>query len=430
MGKHGWVLAVAFVGAAGCAAGNTSPGPYGPQPLPYAPLYASPMVVASPPIQPVVAQPLAPYQGAMVARVIRADAPDGLGLQHLGVPLDAHFEPLAGAGAVSMFPQAGPPTVTPMNEMRVDTDLVRTAEELHANAHAWFVDKGGSIGAGLDTDRRHAYYRALQLSSVYELRDNTFMTPPPPGAVYYPWRIYMGHSYWEVVDGDSHAFSARVGADFLVARADIGGFRNKYKLSSHAGGRGLVPNNGSAIFARTPPEIAAAYTASGPEAPIVVEYRQIPNSRGYDNAAIPWSEPKRVEVRFVSVAVRASSEHWRMTAICQVNGRYVDAQPTQFLDRDVSSGNFTVVFPKQLEVQDGDVIECQVSAQVVGASAARTSGVGISSVAAGPSARNVGSASTGRIDVNRLGPNGTGGQMQSGDSSASYAVTWTASLLP
>jgi hypothetical protein len=126
-----------------------------------------------------VALPIAPYQGAMVARVIRADIPDGLGLGHLGIPLDAHFEPLTGAGAISLFPQAGPPGQMAMNEMRVDSDLVRTSEELNANARAWFLTGGGSTGA----DRRHAYYRAIQLSSVYELRDNTYMAQPPPGGV-------------------------------------------------------------------------------------------------------------------------------------------------------------------------------------------------------------------------------------------------------
>ncbi len=206
-----------------------------------------------------------PPQQAMVARVIRADAPEGFSVQHLGAPLDANFQPLIGGGAVSMFPQSGSPSVTPMNEMHVDTSLVRSTGELKANARAWFVNAGVST----TTDRRHALFRVVQITSVHELHDNTLMAQPPPGAVYYPWRIYMGHSYWEVVEGDSHTFSGKIGAEFLHWGASISDFKGKYHLESHAGGRGLVPKTGAAIFARSPQEIQANYGATGPDVPIV-----------------------------------------------------------------------------------------------------------------------------------------------------------------
>jgi hypothetical protein len=99
-----------------------------------------------------------------------------------------------------------------------------------------------------------------------------------------------------------------------------------------------------------------------------------------------------------------------MTTLCQQNGVNLDPRPLQFLDRDVTNGSFNVVFSKQFEVQDGDSLECSVSPFI--------------------GLNNLGSATTGRIDVSKLGPNGTGGQMVSGNAGASYAVTWVASVLP
>jgi protein gp37 len=127
------------------------------------------------------------------------------------------------------------------------------------------------------------------------------------------------------------------------------------------------------------------------------------SKRGGDDALLDgrlWREYPR----------QAAPAHWRMTTWCQQNGTNIDARPVQFFDRDVANGNFNAVFAKQFEVQDNESVECAVS-----------SFVGVS---------NLGSATTGRIDVGKLGPNGTGGQMVSGNAGASYAVTWVASVLP
>ena len=48
----------------------------------------------------------------------------------------------------------------------------------------------------------------------------------------------MGHSYWEVVEGDSHTFSGKIGAEFLHWGATISNNKGKNHHKSHGGGRG------------------------------------------------------------------------------------------------------------------------------------------------------------------------------------------------
>lgn len=334
-----------------------------PPPAPNAPASQRPRLVLSRrPIRPVAHVPLARTPSAAVARVIRADSPQGLGPHHLGVPLDANFNPMVGAGASTLFPQAGAPIVMPMNTMQHDQELVETTEQLKAALNYYVV----SGGLGRDQSRRHAIYRALQVRELYELRDNTPMRKPPPGAVYYPWRIYMGHSYTEVLEGDERSFNAHVGATFLKFGGEAGAFTRAHSLQARQLGKGLVPIDGRAIFAQGPAEIATTYRAEGPAVPIVVEYRQIPNTQT-DDAAIEWLQPKTVHVRFINIGIQQTGAAmydyatWDMSFQCALNGQQVGSP--QRYQQDFMAQNYPLPFSQQIQALNGDIIECNTWGQ-------------------------------------------------------------------
>ena len=403
MGRVIWlIVGVLCLGA--CNRPAPAQGPYAPGQPPG--VYAPPNVGAP---------PGSPPPMAVSARVIRADAPEGLNLQHLGMPLDANFQPMVGAGATTLFPQSGPPLRTDLNEMQHDQDLVRSVEQLSANAHAWMIDASASYAS----QRRQGYYRALQIASVYELRDNTPMRQPPPGAVYYPWRIYMGHSFSEVVEGDSATFNASVGAEFLTVGGAISAFTGKYHLTSHFAGRGLRPTSGNSIFARTSQEVAANYSAFGPEAPIIVEYRQIPNTRTNDGA-IAWTAPTNIEVRYVQLNVsRAGSwwynySNWSMFTTCFVNGQQQGPQQQFFGNRISNGGQAGLPFSQRFSLNESDVVECKVSGTYTRAN----------------SSLSLGTSTTGTIPAGTV-RGATTHVMQPGqDSNTTYTITWMVTRLP
>jgi hypothetical protein len=353
--------------------------------------------------------PLIKTPSAFSARVIRADAPTGLSWQQLGVPYDANFQPMVGEGAGTLFPNAGPPIVLTVNEVSSDRELITTQEHLKASAHYLVVN--GDVNALLQ--KRFGVFRAVQLAQVYELRDNTAMNRPPPGAVYYPWRIYVGHSYTEVVEGDRTQFTAEVGAEFLKWGANVEVEESRHQLQHHVAGRGLKPTSGHAIFAQSPEEIQRSYTTVGETAPIVVEYRQIPNTRSADGS-IAWEQSKPVQVRFTNLQVAADGSalygqaDWAMSFQCLVNGQpYGAAQPLQ---QRVSRGSYPLAFSQVLQVTGDDTVECKASGQYK-----RLGGWG-----------RLGESTTGPIAASRLaGP--TGSVMYGRDANTGYAINWTAS---
>lgn len=345
----------------------------------------------------------------MTARSIRADAPQWVQPQHLGVPLDANFNTMVGAGAGTLFPQAGPPLVSPVNDMRHDQELVETVE--HFNATLRYLVYNGDVSVA--QTKRFGIYRAVQIQNVYELRDNTPMNPPPAGAVYYPWRIYVGHAYTEVVEGDASTFTADVGAKFLTWGVTAGVERSKYNLQSRVSGRGLIPVSGQSIFAHGPAEIQQQYRANGPPVPIVVEYRQIPNTRTADGTIV-WVQPKTVNIRFTNLQVGSdgawikSYASWNMQFQCFVNGQPFGAP--QSFQQDVSRGVYPLAFTQQVQVTDNETIECRAWGQYKRAGDWEQLGV----------------STTGPIVAGRMtGP--LSNSMQGRDAKTSYAIMWTAS---
>jgi hypothetical protein len=263
----------------------------------------------------------------------------------------------------SLFKKSKAPRQQPLNEMRHEYVFVESSEELKANASAWnFV----SVGGGFDTSRRWAAYRAYQLAGVAELDDSTKMSKPPLGAVYYPWRVYLGHAYEEVVSGNSREFNMKARAQFLVFGGSIEGFARQQGLQNHSVGRGLRPASGQAIFAKTPEQIHGAYVAEGPPVPIIVEYRQIPGT-AFDPSRIPWEAPLTAVVRFTQLNVADDgswdSTPWVLTATCRVNDRDVPVEQPQVWSGKVDDEKnpYPLQWSTRYDVLPGDTLSCGTS---------------------------------------------------------------------
>jgi len=128
--------------------------------------------------------------------------------------------------------------------MTHEVSAVDTAEGLAANLQGW-----GVVEANAGFGRRHASYRAVQLSHVVEVDDSTEMREPPPGAAYYLWRICYGHSHEVVFTGEDRHFHAGVRAELQVVTGGVNAVAFRHHLEMKAIGRGLEPITEAAIFA-------------------------------------------------------------------------------------------------------------------------------------------------------------------------------------
>jgi len=277
-----------------------------------------------------------------------------------------------------------------------------------------------TVGGGTETTHRYAYYRAVQLKHVLELRDDTAMNLAPAGAIYYPWRIYYGHSYVRWVRGSSETFTVELGAKFLSAGGGIEAFTKENKLEAGLAGSGLAPSSGQAIFAKNAAEVEGSYVPTGNPVPILVEYRRIPNV-AFTDSSIAWvSIPKkRVEIRFSSIQVKSHGSwaydysNWTINATCKVNGA-IKGEPGQVLARKVSVGSYPLAWSTVIEAQETDSIECYTNGNYT-----RTTGT--------PS---LSSATTGLVFPSSLKSGPVTGTAAGKDSNTDYAITYSATLLP
>ncbi|MBK7583799.1 MAG: hypothetical protein IPI67_26845 [Myxococcales bacterium] len=315
----------------------------------------------------------------------------------------------------SLFPKAGPPRFTPLNEMRHEALAVETEEQLAANASAWGIV---SVGGGVGLATQYASYRAYQLSYVVELDDSGPMLEPPPGAVYYPWRIYFGHSYEEVISGDARTFNADARASFLNWGGAISAFTQRSKLSSKMAGRGLVPVSGQAIFAKSPSEVYGNYRAEGPAVPIFTEFRQIPY-RSELPGKMAWIYPIEVEIRFTRVQISEDgtwgSTPWNLRADCLLNATVVPVSDPTVLEaqRVDSPESVNLSWVTRISAFDGDRVECATSGSF---SDHVTSSTQIARGAMQP--------------VTVSSSLSASGEFRASNAKSSYAVSWTAQAIP
>jgi hypothetical protein len=232
--------------------------------------------------------PMMAETGHLPGESMVAAAPRGLSLNDLGRPYTADFVRLQGAGGQTLFPHARAPQRSPQGSMEHYFVVADSEQTLAASASAWGLGGNMDMHAG----RRYASYRAVQIKEVYEVDDTTAMRMSPPHAIYYPWRIYLGHSYEMLYEGDVDQFNVGVQANFLAWKAGVKEFASEYHLKLRSVGHGLQPRTDNAIFARTQEEIEKFYATSSEPVPILVEWREIPGRRGRERT-ITWNEPRQ-----------------------------------------------------------------------------------------------------------------------------------------
>lgn len=330
------------------------------------------------------------------------------------MPLGADFRTLTGPGAGTLFPEAGEPSKTTQDDMHGYQELIQTKEQFNA-AVRYGVFNGS---AAVEESRRFAIYRAEQIESVYQVRDNTRMRTPPPAAVYYPWRIYVGHSYTMVVQGEASTFTAEVGLQFLRLGGKASAEMAKYQLSMEPHLRGFKPRKGDALFSLQPEDVGKNYTTTGAEpVPIVVEYRQIEGATP-DNAPIAWTQSTGVQIRFTNLTVGSEGgvwekkSWWNLSFECLINGKRSDAPvtgpPTAM---QVERGKtYPLMFSQTIVAVDSDDIECTAGGQY-------THGV---------TATKLAQATTGRLRAADIG-SPKSGILTGKDANTSWSIAWTAS---
>ncbi|MBI2395161.1 MAG: hypothetical protein HYV09_36660 [Deltaproteobacteria bacterium] len=194
------------------------------------------------------------------------------------------------------------------------------------------------------------------------------MRTPPPGALYYPAKIYYGHSFEALFIGSSRRFHAGVKARFTKGiGASVNAFQSSEKLELRYVGYGLEPKTGDAIFAKSDDDVRDKYQSNGKNpVAIFVEYRPLPGAALSAASSVPWIAPLQAQVTFESLKVyddgSAGSTPWYAEAYCTVNGAEfdlgakVDAIPPGMRIDAVQT--VTSNWSATIECLPGDVLQC------------------------------------------------------------------------
>jgi hypothetical protein len=290
--------------------------------------------------------------------------------EYLGTPLDANFQPIPGGGT-TVFPGA-PILGMQSDDFRHERIEIDDSVSFNANVSVWAPVISLQAGVGRATDYRFAAYRAYDVHFVSLVDDRYPHSAPPPGAVWYPARIYWGHSYEQVCYGDSRTFNASVAASFKILEGDLGSFASSNHLQCKLLGRGLTPSRPNAIYAGSPEQARRYYTDTGPVAPVFVEYRLIPGVLPPAPSAVQWLAPYPVTVRFNAIHVAYQTNwlkaRWIAQGFCLVNGQEAGV-PSMAVNGDevTDDTQLTANWVARLMVAPGDRIACGLEGAFQGA---------------------------------------------------------------
>lgn len=308
---------------------------------------------------------------------LRASAPLGINDAHLGQPTDAHFEPMAGDQGKSLFPD-GKVRTTVINNMEHKFEAVESTRGFDANVSVSYAGFGVGVSGGDATTKRFATYSASQIADVHEIDEATKFRTAPPGATWYLARIFYGHQYSVVFSGEQKKMNAGVKASFFgIVGGGVKKFGEDNDIQFNAIGRGMMPANGDAVFAKTPEDIQKAYKSDGPAVPIFVEYRSIPKACVPPDQQIKWLSPKRVRLTYDSIDVYSKGgDCWTMEAKCTINDKALVLDKSQIWDKQKLGDDckkdipgpkgsatycpYNLYFATQLSAMDGDIINCGV----------------------------------------------------------------------
>lgn len=300
--------------------------------------------------------------GAMApATTIFATAPTSIGPHLLGRPFDVTFQPIVGPSGAALFDNEGEHLVrTEVDAFKQSATVIDNTVELAANASAWGI---GSASLSVGVQETYATSRAYQVAYVLEVDDTQSMRAASDESVYYLARIYYGHMYESVVHVDASHFQAGVLADFCVASGSISAWEQRTGITATFQGRGMRPNTGTGIFARSAAEVESAYTTDGPPVPIFADYRTIPREQ-----VRTGPESFAFTVRYTALHILEDgtwgSSTWHVTPWCAVSGRDFPSHCGSWDSSEVNTGaDYPLSMAQTVSASVGDVIECGTRGQ-------------------------------------------------------------------
>ncbi len=217
-----------------------------------------------------------PQNAAQGPKIIRASAPQGFSLSHLGRPHDQNFQLLGGKHGRPLFKEAQ--TFSSQQE-RLSTSFVKVddAEHFAAHASAWQL---GSARTHLSNNHRYVSRRLILVHDVVELDETDGARRAPKEAVYFPFRVYRGWSYEVVCNVRNKKLGADFEEDFLVAEGGVEAFASDHQLDCTSIGLGIQADSSKSIFADKIEEVDKNFRASSP-VPVLVEWRRISGRSGH-----------------------------------------------------------------------------------------------------------------------------------------------------
>jgi hypothetical protein len=280
----------------------------------------------------------------------------------LGTPLDAHFQTIPGGGG-SIFPGA-PITGWQFDDFHHGKVEIDDSTSFDASISAWAAVVGVQAGLGTSNDYRFASYRAWDVHFMSAVDDRYGHPSAPPGAVWYPARIYWGHAYEQVCFGASRSFTSSVAAKFKIFEGDVKSFAGANNLQCQLNGRGLAPTQPGAIFSGSDQEVRHNYTDGGPVAAIFVDYRLIPGVSPPAPGTIGWLTPLSVEVRFNAIHIDFQTNAWRVSynaqGFCKLDGQDVPGtmQPAITGDEGTTGDSLSTAWAATLQASPGQRLSC------------------------------------------------------------------------
>lgn len=211
-------------------------------------------------------------------RAIKASAPDGFSVEHLGLPFDADFQLLPGREGASLFSEAET-RVGKQSTLTIHRVERQDDETLAAHASAWGMIEGRFESRAGET---YLARNLVLIDDVVELDETTGLEDAADAAVYYPFRVFRGWSFEVVCHGQTTEVDSGVAAWFFSFSGSLDNFDKHEALQCTTRGRGLRFASSDALFAKTQDEVEARFESDTP-VPILVEWRKIPGKSGHSH---------------------------------------------------------------------------------------------------------------------------------------------------
>lgn len=216
-----------------------------------------------------------PAPGPRQDLIAVAQAFPSLDERSLGALFDARLRPLYGAPNLFVAPKL---RRVPRHDMRHSFEQLTDETQLDLG----FREMLKGLGASWSATSSYQLYRALQVNEIITLDESQAMQRPPDEAMFYLAEVRTGASY----DMFVRAMRAERGASAELYGLSLEELTSSGHYQVTHRGAGLSPTTGSAVFARTPEEVARAYASSGTPVAVELVFRTLP-TRSFARKQLP-----------------------------------------------------------------------------------------------------------------------------------------------